>query len=199
MKAYGLFAWIASIFILQGGANAMEATTDPTRKAYFAGGCFWCMEAEFSGTQGVKSVISGYMGGSVANPTYQQVSGGGTGHAEAVEVIYDPAKVTYQKLLEIFWSNIDPTDEGGQFADRGSQYRTGIFYTSDEEKAQAEASKTAMEAKLGKPVHTEITAAAPFYPAEEYHQDYYKKNAVHYNAYKYGSGRVVRLKELWNK
>lgn len=177
----------------------MDATTDSTQKAYFAGGCFWCMEAEFSGTPGVMSVVSGYMGGTVPNPTYQQVSSGTTGHAEAIEITYDPAKVNYQSLLDIYWSNIDPTDKGGQFADRGSQYRTEIFYRTDEEKTLAEASKKAVEAKLKQPVYTAITPAVPFYAAEEYHQDYYKKNAVHYNAYKYGSGRVVRLKELWNK
>jgi methionine-S-sulfoxide reductase len=142
--------------------------------------------------------VSGYTGGTKQNPTYEEVSSGTTGHAESIEVVYDPTKITYEKLLEIYWDNIDPTDQGGQFADRGTQYRTAIFYMNDEQRAQAETSKKAIEAKLKKPIYTEITAATAFYPAEEYHQDYYKKNPAHYNAYKFGSGRVSRLKELWN-
>lgn len=178
---------------------ATDNSTATTQRAIFAGGCFWCMEAEFAQTEGVQSVTSGYIGGRVDNPTYEAVSTGMTGHAEAVEIVFDPAKVSYEKLLGIFWGNIDPTDEVGQFADRGSQYRTGIFYLNDAQRTQAEASKKAIAEKLKKPIYTEITAAGEFYPAEDYHQDYYKKNPVRYNAYKYGSGRVSTLKKLWDK
>ncbi|MDX1975240.1 MAG: peptide-methionine (S)-S-oxide reductase MsrA [Rickettsiales bacterium] len=168
-----------------------------TERAIFAGGCFWCTEAEFQGTPGVVSVTSGYIGGQVENPTYEQVSSGHTGHAEAIEVVYDPAVVTYEKLLDIYWGNIDPTDAGGQFYDRGSQYRTEIFYTSEEQRRAAELSRDAKQKKLGLAIATAITKAAIFYPAEEYHQDYYKKNPLRYNAYKTGSGREEKLKTLW--
>ena len=178
-------------------AQAQEAKPDTTQRVIFGGGCFWCMQSEFSGTAGVTSVISGYSGGKVKNPSYEQVSSGNTGHAEVIEVTYDPSKVTFEHLLKIYWGNIDPTDQGGQFADRGSQYRTAIFYTSEEQRALAESSKKAVEAKLKKPLYTEITAASEFYPAEEYHQNYDKKNPIHYNAYKYGSGRVSGLKAIW--
>jgi len=169
------------------------------QRAIFAGGCFWCMQAEFEGTEGVASVTSGYTGGSVKNPTYEQVSGGTTGHAEAIEVVYNPAKVAYVKLLDIYWGDIDPTDAGGQFYDRGSQYRTAIFYTTEEQHRLAESSKQKMQEKLKKPIATEIVPAAEFYPAEDYHQDYYKKNPIRYNAYKMGSGREEKLKEIWDK
>jgi len=178
-------------------ARADEAPVAGGKIAIFAGGCFWCMQSEFSDTPGVISVTSGYTGGTVKNPTYEQVSSGATGHAESIQVVYDPTKVSYDKLLVIYWGNIDPTDEGGQFADRGTQYRTVIFYTSEEQKNLAEASKKHVEEKLKKPIYTEITKASEFYPAEDYHQDYAKKNPVHYNAYKYGSGRVSGLKEIW--
>lgn len=175
------------------------AETSSTQRAIFAGGCFWCTEAEFSGTQGVISVTSGYTGGHVANPTYEQVISKKTGHAEAVEVVYDPAKVSYEKLLDIYWSNIDPTDAGGQFHDRGDSYRTAIFYTTEEQKQLAEASREEAARKLGSPIATKIEKAAIFYPAEEYHQDYSKKNPMHYNAYKYGSGREEKLEKIWGK
>lgn len=167
--------------------------------AIFAGGCFWCMESELQELDGVYSVTSGYTGGHVDNPTYEATGTGNTGHAEAVEVIYDPAKISYEKLLDAFWSNIDPTDAGGQFYDRGSQYRTGIFYMNDEQKQLAEASKTEKEKQLGQPIVTEITKASTFYPAEAYHQDYYKTNPTHYNAYKTGSRRKETLQEIWGK
>lgn len=189
-----LYAALAILGLSAGGASAMDGKTE---KAFFAGGCFWCTEAEFEGTDGVMSVTSGYTGGQTKNPTYEQIGTGKTGHAEAIEVVYDPAKVTYEKLLDIYWSNIDPTDAGGQFYDRGSQYRTEIFYTSDTQKKLAENSKAAKEKKLGKPIMTAITQASEFYPAEEYHQDYYKKNPIHYNAYKKGSGRESKLKDIW--
>lgn len=177
----------------------MAMDTKNTERAIFAGGCFWCTEAAFEGTEGVISVTSGYIGGKVDKPTYEQVSSGATGHAEAIEVVYDPKQVDFKKLLDIYWENIDPTDKGGQFADRGSQYRTGIFYTTDAQKSLAEASKKAVEEKFKTDIPTEITKATTFYPAEEYHQDYHIKNPVRYNAYKYGSGRVAKLKELWDK
>jgi methionine-S-sulfoxide reductase len=194
MKLFALFCLALLLLPLRLHAAVEKPATE---KAIFAGGCFWCMQSEFSGTEGVVSVTSGYTGGTVKNPTYEQVSSGMTGHAESIEVVYDPAKVTYEKLLKIYWGNIDPTDQGGQFADRGTQYRTAIFYTTDAQRQQAEASKKQVEEKLKATIYTEITKASEFYPAEEYHQDYAKKNPVHYNAYKYGSGRVSRLKELW--
>ncbi|MBY0406487.1 MAG: peptide-methionine (S)-S-oxide reductase MsrA [Rickettsiales bacterium] len=192
-----MFALLFSLLFSHAHA-AEEASAEPKR-AIFAGGCFWCMESEFEGTLGVMSVTSGYTGGSIERPSYKDVSAGSTGHAEAVEVVYDPAKVSYKQLLDIYWSNIDPVDAGGQFADRGSQYRTEIFYTDEEQHKLAQDSKRARQAKLAQELATAITPAGVFWPAEEYHQDYAKKNPVHYNAYKYGSGRVNRLKELGNK
>ncbi len=169
-------------------------------KAIFAGGCFWCMQPAFDNTEGVLKTAVGYTGGDKANPTYQEVSSGDTGHVEAIEVEYDPAKVSYDTLLQVFWENIDPFDEGGQFADRGSQYHTGIFYANEQQKAKAEASKQVIETKFpGKQVKSFIRPAMPFYPAEDYHQQYYQKNATHYTMYKYGSGRVKKLEELWDK
>ena len=191
------FIYVFAVALLFAPLAFAEVTT-PTKRALFAGGCFWCMEAEFEGTVGVVSVTSGYTGGSVTNPSYKAVSAGDTGHAEAVEVVYDPQKVTYQQLLDIYWSNIDPTDAGGQFADRGSQYRTEIYYADQEQHALAQQSKRERQRRLGADVATAISPAGDFYPAETYHQDYARKNPVHYNAYKYGSGRVNRLKELQN-
>lgn len=192
-----LIVAFVSLLMLQGGANAMESTK--TERAIFAGGCFWCTQAEFEGTEGVVSVTAGYTGGTVKNPTYEQVSSGTTGHAEAIEVVYDPAKVGYEKLLQIYWGNIDPTDAGGQFYDRGNQYRTAIFYFSDAQRTLAEDSKKRAEGRLKRKIATEIVPAGDFYPAEEYHQDYYKKNPIRYNAYKMGSGRSQRLGQLWGK
>jgi len=173
----------------------------PSAKAYFAGGCFWCMEEAFEKVEGVVSVLSGYMGGTVANPTYEEVSAGRTGHAESVEVIYDPTKVTYQKLLDAFWHNVDPLTPNAQFCDHGSQYRSAIFYSSVEEKRQAEESKSAIEQakKFPAPIVTQFAPTATFYPAEDYHQDYYKKNPLRYKYYKYGCGRANRLEALWGK
>ncbi len=170
-------------------------------KATFAGGCFWCMESEFAEQPGIISAVSGYTGGHVKNPTYDQVSMGKTGHAEAVEITYDPSKVTYEKLLDIFWWNINPTTLDQQFADVGSQYRTGIFYHGEEQKKLAAASKEKIEksGRFDKPIVTEITAASEFYPAEEYHQKYYKKNPLHYQLYKKGSGREDYVKRVWGK
>ncbi len=173
----------------------------PSAKAYFAGGCFWCMEEAFEKVEGVVTVVSGYMGGTVANPSYEEVSAGRTGHAESVEVTYDPTKVTYQKLLDAFWHNVDPLTPNAQFCDHGSQYRSAIFYSTEEEKRLAEESKSAIEQvkKFPAPIVTQLTAASTFYPAEDYHQDYYKKNPLRYKYYKYGCGRASRLEALWGK
>jgi peptide-methionine (S)-S-oxide reductase len=167
--------------------------------ATFAGGCFWCMEPPYDELEGVIATTSGYIGGSKADPTYQDVSGGGTGHAEAVQVTYDPTKVSYERLLEVFWHNVDPLDAGGQFCDRGDQYRTAIFVHDDEQRRLAEASKQALEGswRLTQPIVTEIVAAAPFYPAEDYHQDYYEKNPIRYKFYRWNCGRDARLEQLW--
>jgi methionine-S-sulfoxide reductase len=170
--------------------------------ATFAGGCFWCMEPPFEKLDGVQSVVSGYIGGQKENPTYEEVSSGTTGHAEAVQITYDPKKVSYEKLLDIFWHQIDPTDAGGSFVDRGNQYRSGIYFHSDEQKRAAEASKRAIAESgpfAGKKVVTEIVAAGKFYPAEDYHQDYYKKNPVRYKYYRYRSGRDQFLDRTWGK
>lgn len=185
-------------FAISVAASAF-AQTPANAKATFAGGCFWCMEAPFDKTDGVISTTSGYIGGSKKNPSYQEVSAGVTGHTEAVQVVYDPKKVTYEKLLHIFWRNIDPTVKNQQFCDVGTQYRSGVFYHDDAQKAAAEKSKA--ELAKNKPfkanIVTEITAATEFYPAEEYHQDYYIKNPVRYNFYRSGCGRDAKLKGLW--
>lgn len=168
-------------------------------KATFAGGCFWCMEPPFKKLKGVKSVISGYTGGKMPNPTYQEVCSGKTGHAEAVEVIFDPKEISYKELLDVFWCNIDPTMLNQQFADFGSQYRTAVFYHDKEQERLAKGSKEELEkAKIfDKPVVTEITPAGVFYPAEEYHQNYCHKNPVHYKLYRTGSGREGFLEKVW--
>jgi len=170
-------------------------------KAIFAGGCFWCMEEAFDKVEGVVSVTSGYTGGRKPNPAYEEVSAGGTGHAEAVEILYDPAKVSYAKLLEAFWRNIDPTTPDRQFCDGGNQYRSAIFYQNETQKRLAEESKQAVE--KSKPfkdsIVTQIVPASAFYVAEDYHQDFYKKNPIRYKFYKYNCGRAQRLQELWGK
>jgi len=167
--------------------------------AIFAGGCFWCVESDFDKVPGVVETISGYTGGRKVNPTYEEVSSGSTGHAESVEVIFDPKKVSYEHLLDVYWTSIDPTVKDRQFCDTGSQYRTAIFYTNEEQRRAAEASKKKVEATkpFKAPIVTEITMAGTFYPAEEYHQDYYSKNPVRYKFYRTGCGRDARLKELW--
>jgi peptide-methionine (S)-S-oxide reductase len=180
-----------------GGPAAPAAGAAALERATFAGGCFWCMEAPFDELEGVASTTSGYTGGRVEDPTYEQVSAGGTGHAEAVQVLYDPERVSYEELLRVFWRNVDPTDAGGQFCDRGNQYRTGIFYHSEEQKRQAEATKRKLEGRFDRPVVTPIEAAGAFYPAEEYHQDFYDKSPIRYKVYRTGCGRDRRLEELW--
>lgn len=168
-----------------------------TKEAIFAGGCFWCNEASFEAEPGVIEAISGYTGGDEPNPTYEQVSAHKTGHRESVKVIYDPNKISYAQLVELFWRQIDPTDREGQFVDKGPQYTTAIYYQTEEEKQIAEQSKGEIQKKFDKPVATEILPAKIFYEAEEYHQDYYKKRVLGYNAYKKGSGRD-KLKEIWS-
>ena len=178
-----------------------ETAGQKTEKATFAAGCFWCTEEAFEKVPGVISVVSGYTGGKVKNPSYEQVSSGRTGHAEAVEVSFDPAKVSYDTLLDTFWLNHDPTVTNRQFCDAGSQYRPEIFYHSEEQKRLAEASKAKWEkAKpFRQPILTQITAAGDFWPAEDYHQDYYKKNPIRFKYYKFGCGRAKRLEQLWGK
>lgn len=169
------------------------------KRAIFAGGCFWCMEPPFEQEAGVIDVAAGYTGGQTKNPTYEEVGSGRTGHYEAVEVLYDPDKISYEELLTVFWRQIDPTDDGGQFGDRGTQYFTAIFYLDDQQRRLAEASKKELEAAkiFDKPIRTAILQAKPFYRAEEYHQDYYQKNALHYSMYKMGSGRAGFLEDTW--
>jgi peptide-methionine (S)-S-oxide reductase len=177
-----------------------DGTAQPNNaKATFAGGCFWCMEPPFDKLPGVISTISGYAGGQKLNPTYEEVSAGVTGHAEVVQVLYDPSKVSYAKLLEVFWHNIDPFVKNKQFCDTGSQYRTGIFYHDENQKKLALESKAALEksGKFKEPIVTEIVPLKDFYPAEEYHQDFYKKSTFRYTTYRTGCGRDRRLEEIW--
>jgi peptide-methionine (S)-S-oxide reductase len=190
---------IAFGLALAAPAVGQSQATARTETATFAAGCFWCVEEAFDKVEGVISTTSGYIGGRTQNPTYEQVSSGGTGHTEALQVSYDPSKVSYQALLATFWRNVDAVDGGGQFCDRGSQYRPGIYVHSAEQQQQAEASKKQIAAQLGKPVAPEIAPAGRFYEAEAYHQDYYKKNPVRYKFYKWNCGRAQRLEELWGQ
>ena len=195
--------WWFAIWPLLVGSGLAAQTAGPsaqTGTAIFADGCFWCVEADFDKLPGVLSTESGYIGGKLDNPTYEQVSAGGTGHAEAVRVTYDPSKVTYEELLGYFWRHVDPTAKDRQFCDVGSQYRTAIFYRDDAQRRAAEASKGALE-KGGRfaRIYTEIAAAGTFYPAEAYHQDYYTKNPIRYKFYRASCGRDARVKEVWGK
>jgi peptide-methionine (S)-S-oxide reductase len=205
MKIQAALSFLTVVILLIGAWNVQSATQAAADailgKAYFAGGCFWCMEEAFEKVEGVLSVTSGYMGGTVANPNYEDVSAGRTGHAESVEVVYDPARVSYQKLLDAFWRNVDPITPNAQFCDHGSQYRSAVFFQTDEEKRVAEATKQAIEQsrRFKEPIVTQIVMASQFYPAEDYHQDFYKKNPVRYKFYKYNCGRAQRLEELWGK
>jgi peptide-methionine (S)-S-oxide reductase len=195
-----LIALVIGLAISTSAAAQRPAAEAPKpATAIFAGGCFWCIEADFDKVPGVISTTSGYIGGRSANPTYQQVSSGGTGHAEALEIVFDPAKVSYQKLLDVFWHNIDPLAKNAQFCDHGDQYRSAIFYLDETQRRQAEASKTAVQARFPQPVQTTITAAGPFYKAEDYHQDYHLKNPIRYKFYRFNCGRDARLRELWGK
>jgi peptide-methionine (S)-S-oxide reductase len=197
LPAAGLLTLIVAMTAATGGE---PMKTEPRfETAIFAGGCFWCMEPPFDALEGVLSTTSGYTGGHQKNPTYQQVSTGGTGHAEAVQIRYDPGKISYDELLSVFWRNIDPTTPDRQFCDRGSQYRTAIFYHNEEQKRLAEKSRAALQHSnpFKEPIVTELVPASTFYKAEDYHQDYYKKNPIRYKFYRLACGRDLRLKELW--
>jgi peptide-methionine (S)-S-oxide reductase len=198
------FASLFAIFALASAGMAEQRTQGPATgtgqwaTAIFAGGCFWCVEADFEKLSGVVQAESGYTGGQLQNPTYEQVSHGGTGHAESVRVFYDPRKVTYDQLLDFFWHHIDPTVKDRQFCDAGSQYRTAIFYQGDAQRVAAEASKAALEKSGRLPhIYTEVAPAGVFYAAEDYHQDYYKKNPVRYRFYRTSCGRDARVEEVW--
>jgi peptide-methionine (S)-S-oxide reductase len=196
---------LAAVLAFTSGVNAKEMTMELSNKGYekatFAGGCFWCMEPPFDKLEGVISTTSGYIGGQEENPTYQQVSAGQTGHAEAVQILYDPSKVSYRKLLDVFWMQINPTTPDRQFVDVGSQYRSGIFYHDDEQKRLAMETKKEMEAsgRFDGPIVTEITQVGSFWPAEDYHQDYYTRNPLRYKFYRFGSGRDQYLEKVWGK
>jgi len=190
-----LSVWVA----LTMAGRAQQSEPAKTAIATFAGGCFWCVEADFDKVAGVISTTSGYTGGRTANPSYEEVSRGGTGHAEAVEIVYDPVKVSYERLLDVFWHNIDPLAKDRQFCDHGDQYRSAIFYHDEKQRSLAEASKAAVQARFKQTIATEIKAAGPFYKAEEYHQDYYLKNPIRYKFYRFNCGRDARLEELWGK
>jgi peptide methionine sulfoxide reductase msrA/msrB len=214
MKSIFLIAFVVLIgLILLGFQNSndknvkqdeksalMKAESKDLKTATFAGGCFWCMESDFEKVNGVVEAVSGYTGGQKPNPTYEEVSAGGTGYVESVQVVYDPAKITYKELLDVFWRHVDPTDAGGQFVDRGSQYRTAIFYNNAEQKRLAEESRAQLEntGRFSAPIVTEIVPLTKFYPAEDYHQDYYKKNPLRYRFYRLGSGRDQFLKNTWS-
>jgi peptide-methionine (S)-S-oxide reductase len=197
-------AWLLSAAMVASAAPIGAAAAGPNdgmATAIFAGGCFWCMEPPFDELDGVASTTSGYIGGHDTDPTYAEVSSGGTGHAEAVQITYDPDVISYEQLLEVFWRNIDPLAEDRQFCDAGSQYRSAIFYLNERQQALAEASLQALEAsgRFAEPVVTEVEPAGTFYPAEDYHQDYYRKNPLRYKFYRYGCGRDQRLEELWGE
>jgi peptide-methionine (S)-S-oxide reductase len=193
--------FIAAIALLLAGAGVAASRQGKAKReiATFAGGCFWCMEPPFDKIDGVISTTSGYTGGQKKNPTYEEVSRGGTGHAESVQIAYDPGKVTYEKLLDTFWHNVDPTQKNAQFCDHGTQYRSAIYYHNDEQKRLALESKAAVEKRFKEPIVTQIEPAGVFYRAEEYHQDFYVKDPVRYKTYRAGCGRDARLKELWGK
>ncbi len=202
---YTLIIFILSQLAMSVPTSAADETIittgNNTSIATFAGGCFWCMEGPFDELEGVVSTTSGYTGGHTKNPTYKQTSSGKTGHTEAIQIVFDPEQVSYEKLLNVFWLNIDPTTPDQQFCDRGNQYRSEIFYHNDEQKQLAESSKAALDkAKPFKePVVTQISKASTFYAAEDYHQDYYKKNPIRYRYYRHGCGRDKRLEQLWGK
>jgi peptide-methionine (S)-S-oxide reductase len=196
-----VLALFATALVLMAFSSTAQQSgrNPPLATATFAGGCFWCMEPPFDALDGVVSTTSGYTGGRTPTPTYEQVSGGGTGHTEAIEITYDPSKISYEQLLKVYWRNVDAVDGGGQFCDRGSQYRPAIFYHSEEQRRQAEVSREEVASRLGQTVVVEVVQAGPFYRAEEYHQDYYKKNPVRYKFYKWNCGRDQRLERLWGK
>ncbi len=191
--------WIILTVVAALTLGVQTASAQKLEKAIFAGGCFWCVESDFDKVPGVVSTTSGYTGGKTKNPTYKQVTYGDTGHYEAVEITYDPAKVSYEALLTAFWHSVDPTDDGGQFCDRGDSYRTAVFALNEKQRKAAEASKKAAQKALGKKIVTPILAAATFYPAEYYHQNYYKNNSFRYRYYRFSCGRDNRLRDLWGE
>jgi len=194
-------AIVVSVVALAQTAPPQQEGEQRLEVATFGSGCFWCTEADFDKVEGVVETISGYMGGTTPNPTYEQVSSGTTGHAEVLQLKYDPARVTYEQLLDVYWRNVDPLDSGGQFCDRGSQYRPVIFYHNEEQKRLAEASKAALEAsgRFKQPIVVEIAPASTFTPAEDYHQDFHLRNPLRYMVYRIGCGRDARLEALWGK
>ena len=200
-KVYSpFFKFILVVAVFTGGVLGLTSQAAAAEEsAIFAGGCFWCVESDFDHVPGVTRTTSGYIGGEAPNPTYKSVSAGGSGHLEAVEIIFDPDKVTYADLLDIFWRSVDPTDDGGQFCDRGESYKTAIFATSDAQKSTAENSKAALNASglLNAPVVTPIRNATTFYPAEDYHQNYSEKSPWKYKFYRYSCGRDAKVEELW--
>jgi len=200
MKGANLIKSLAIVFLALAGvgyAAERDGKGTQTAKATFAGGCFWSVELLFDKVDGVVSTVSGFTGGTKKNPTYDEVVTGATGHAEAVQVTYDPKKVSYEKLLDVFWHNIDPLTPNGQFCDFGNQYRTAIFYNQETQKRLAEKSKTALQSRFKQPIVTEIVAASQFYPAEDYHQDFHLRNPARYQLYRVGCGRDRRLQEVW--
>lgn len=201
-KVFALAVLALTIFAMGSGYAREEAASPPSgptalKTAIFAGGCFWCMEHPFDALDGVTDVQSGFAGGHVDHPTYKEVSAGGTGHREVVQVTYNPAVIGYEDLLEVYWRNIDPFDSEGQFCDKGDQYTSAVYVDGEAERAAAEKSKAAMEKRFGKKIATAIDPAATFYPAEEYHQDYYIKNPWRYKYYRGGCGRDRRLNDVW--
>ncbi|MFQ3612863.1 MAG: peptide-methionine (S)-S-oxide reductase MsrA [Cyanobacteriota bacterium] len=191
--------WIGGCSTSHSQPQESSLLQDPPAVATFAGGCFWCMEPPFDKLPGVLRTTSGYMGGHTVDPTYSEVSAGKTGHYEVVQVAYDPEVITYPDLLQVFWRNVDPFDASGQFCDKGDQYRSAIFVGNDAEREWAEASKLELESRFSQPIATTILPAAPFYPAEDYHQDYYLKNPNRYQFYRYACGRDRRLAEVWGE
>ena len=190
--------WLRAVVVLLAvlaTGSAPPAFAAPNEVAVFAGGCFWCEESAFEDLPGVVSSVSGYAGGTTVNPSYEEVSTGRTGHAESAQVTFDPARISYDKLLDVYWHNIDPQDNDGQFCDKGAQYRSAIFYHDAEQRKLAEASKAVLQKRMK--VYTDILPAGPFWPAEEYHQAYYKKNPVRYKFYRFNCGRDHRLEEVW--
>lgn len=192
-------AALGIIPLIMWGSFEARAEAKETQTAILAGGCFWCVEKDFERVGGVTDVVSGYSGGTTENPTYQDVTGGGTGHYEVVKINFDPSVISYEKILHLFWRSIDATDDGGQFCDRGHSYKTAIFYQNDAQKSIAEKSKMALEqsGRLGKKIATPILPASPFYVAETYHQDYYKKAPIRYSFYRSRCGRDQTVKKLW--
>jgi peptide-methionine (S)-S-oxide reductase len=197
MRVFRLAILAVSMLVAAAAHAADETPPAGSAVATFAGGCFWCMEGPFDTVPGVLSTTVGYTGGRTPDPTYPVVSAGGTGHAESIQVTFDPSRVTYEQLLDVFWKNVDPTDAGGQFCDRGDQYRSAIFTHDAEQQTLALASREAVAKQLGKPVETRVVPATKFYPAEEYHQDYYRKHPIRYRFYRTTCGRDRRLHAVW--